>query len=135
MAVPCVPCYRSFPTPYFVVPSYRLLPTPSQRETHFRANREEHDGCLGVSPERQGQKLVWTVSYVPHLLDSGLPRVQIACSSEDCGMGLLRGFSDGGTMCAILQVATLETTQRQIDGVFSQLLFKCHLREVAFVGA
>ena len=28
----------------------------------------------------------------------------MGCSSADCGLGLLRGFADGGTMCAILQV-------------------------------
>ena len=29
---------------------------------------------------------------------------------------------------------TFETTQGQIDGIFSQLLFKCYLPEVASVG-
>ena len=29
---------------------------------------------------------------------------------------------------------TLETTQGHIDGLFSQLPFKCYLPEVAFVG-
>jgi len=31
-------------------------------------------------------------------------------------------------------IATLETTQGQIDGFFSQLPFKCYLPEVASVG-
>ena len=30
--------------------------------------------------------------------------------------------------------STLETTQRQVDGSVSQLLFKCYLTEVASVG-
>jgi len=30
--------------------------------------------------------------------------------------------------------AALEATQGQIDGVFSQLPYKCYLEEVAFVG-
>ena len=33
-----------------------------------------------------------------------------------------------------LSLSTLETTQGQIDGFFSQLLFKCYLPEVASVG-
>ena len=32
------------------------------------------------------------------------------------------------------EVSTLETTQGQIDGFFSQLPYKCHLKEVASVG-
>ena len=34
----------------------------------------------------------------------------------------------------LLSVPTLETTQGQIDGFFSQLPFKCYLPEVASVG-
>ena len=45
---------------------------------------------------------------------------------------LLEGPSDASAN--VETGSTLEATQGQMDGVFSQLPYKCHLEEVASVG-
>jgi len=35
---------------------------------------------------------------------------------------------------AVSPLSALGTTERQMDGILSQLPYKCHLEEVAFVG-
>ena len=57
------------------------------------------------------------------------------CRVEGEGLRLLQDdFAKVTTWCCIEHFATaLEATQRQMDGFFSQLPYKCHLEEVASV--